>query len=98
MRLFDKDGKDWVQRGQALQGPPNSDFGFAITLSGVQNVRKNAFISPAITLAVGAPGAGLVRVYECQTNGCVQVGSDIVRDGVRRFGTSISLSTGKKKY
>ena len=95
VRLFDKDGKDWVQRGQALQGPPNSDFGFAITLSGVQNVRKNAFTSPAITLAVGAPGAGLVRVYECQTNGCVQVGSDIVQDGVSRFGTSISLSTGK---
>ena len=96
VRLFDKDGSNWVQRGQALQGPPSSDFGHAISLSGESdNVKMNMYSSPILTLAVGAPGAGLVRVYQCQTNGCEQVGSDIVNNGVSMFGTSVSLSRGE---
>lgn len=95
VRLFDKDGAHWVQRGQPLEGPPNSEFGLAISLSGQsQNVRQNALSSPLVTLAVGGPGAGLVRVYECQTNGCIQVGNDIVQDNDSGFGTSVSMSTG----
>ena len=82
--------------GQALKGPPSSDFGHAISLSGESdNVKMNMYSSPILTLAVGAPGAGLVRVYQCQTNGCEQVGSDIVNNGVSMFGTSVSLSRGE---
>jgi len=96
VRFFDKDGSKWVQRGNSLQGPPNSDFGFAISLSGEsENARQNDFSSPVVTLTVGAPGAGLVRIYQCQANGCVQVGSDITRDGDIKFGVSVSLSKGE---
>ena len=65
LSLFDKDGSNWVQRGQDVQGPPSSDFGHAISLSGEsENARMNAYSSPIVTLAVGAPGAGLLRVYQ----------------------------------
>jgi hypothetical protein len=96
VRLFDKDGSNWVQRGQVLQGPPFSDFGHAISLSGEsENVKMNAYSSPKVTVAVGAPGVGLVKVYQCQVNGCQQVGNDIVNNGESMFGTSVSLSRGE---
>jgi hypothetical protein len=96
VRLFDKDGSNWVQRGQELQGPPSSGFGHAISLSTEsENVMMNAYSSPIVTLAVGAPAAGLVRVYRCTTNGCEQVGSDIDKDFGFMFGTSVSLTGGE---
>jgi hypothetical protein len=33
VRLFDKDGAEWIQRGQHVQGPSDSNFGVAISLS-----------------------------------------------------------------
>jgi hypothetical protein len=100
VRLFDKDGSNWVQRGHDLQGPPSSDFGYAISLSGEsENVKMNAYSSQIVTLAIGAPVAGLVRVYRCKTNGCDQVGSDIKKeidnDFGSMFGTSVSLTRGE---
>ena len=72
--LFDKDGSNWIQRGHVLQGPPSSDFGHALSLSKKsENVKMNAYSSPTVTIAAGAPIARLVRVYQCKMNGCEQV-------------------------
>jgi len=96
VRLFDKAGAEWTERGQ-VQGPPDSDFGLAISLSDESfNIARNPYSSPTITLAVGAPnakfelGLSLVRVFKCSTNGCLQKGDDIVGDG--SFGNSVSIA------
>ena len=58
-------------------------------------MKRNAFASPVAILAVGAPGVGMVQVYRCGTNGCAQVGSNIVhQDSNIEFGRSVSLSEG----
>ena len=92
VRLFDKDGSKWVQRGQVLKGPTDSAFGYSISLSSGEsdNVMMNEYSSPTVTLAVGAYEGAFVRVYECQTSGCEQVGSDIILEV-----NSVSLSRGE---
>eukprot|EP00985_Skeletonema_marinoi_P011044 scaffold5207_cov84-Skeletonema_marinoi.AAC.8 len=95
----DPAGAEWIERGQ-VQGPPDSDFGLAISLSDESfNIARNPYpySSPTITLAVGAPnakfelGLSLVRVFKCSTtNGCLQKGDDIVGDG--SFGNSVSIA------
>ena len=97
VRLFEKAGAEWIERGQ-VQGPPDSDFGLAISLSDESfNIARTPYSSPTITLAVGAPnakfelGLSLVRVFKCSTtNGCLQKGDDIVGDG--SFGNSVSIA------
>eukprot|EP00984_Skeletonema_dohrnii_P021179 scaffold10510_cov84-Skeletonema_dohrnii-CCMP3373.AAC.13 len=96
VRLFDKDGSEWIQRGQSIQGPPESDFGLAISLSDESiDITRSPLSSPTVTLVVGAPslkdqGWGLVRVFKCSTFGCMQRGYDIKGDG--SFGTSVSIT------
>ena len=92
VRLFDKDGSKWVQRGEALKGTTDSQFGYFISLSSGEsdNVVKNDYSSPTVMLAVGLYFSGLVQVYECQTSGCEQVGSDIILEV-----NSVSLSRGE---
>eukprot|EP00985_Skeletonema_marinoi_P001706 scaffold686_cov245-Skeletonema_marinoi.AAC.17 len=91
VRLFDKDGAEWKQRGQHIQGKSDSNFGASISLSGESfNVAGNPRTSPRVTLGVGAPKASLVRVFTCTTDGCVQKGGDIF--GGLGFGSSLSIS------
>jgi hypothetical protein len=94
VRLFDKDGSKWVQRGEALEGPKDSLFGYSISLSSreAENVMMNNYSSPIVTLAVGASSMlnGFVGVYECSKSGCKQIGSDILEKT-----TSFSLSRGE---
>jgi hypothetical protein len=90
VRLFDKEGSNWIERGQ-VQGPPESNFGLAISMSQeAYNIAPNPRTSPTVTLAVGAPKLGLVRVFTCSTIGCIQIGADIVGRG--RFGNSLSIA------
>jgi hypothetical protein len=93
VRLFDKDGSKWVQRGEVLKGPTGSLFGSSISLSSGEpdNVMMNDYSSPTVMLAVGASNI-FVRVYVCPTNGCEQIGSDIIPLG-NTF--SVSLSRGE---
>jgi hypothetical protein len=92
VRLFDKDGSKWVQRGEELKGPTDSLFGIYISLSleESENVMMNNYSLPTVMLAVGASFSGFVRVYECRTSGFEQIGSDII---LSTF--SISLSRGE---
>jgi hypothetical protein len=99
VRLFDKVGSMWVQRGEALEGPIGSRFGWTLSLSTgeSENVSKNKYSAPIVTLSVGAYefGAyefGLVRVYKCQKDRCEQIGVDIPLDG---YANSVSLSRGE---
>jgi hypothetical protein len=88
VRLFDKNGSKWVQRGEALKGPPESYFGYSISLSSGEsdNVMMNEYSSPTVMLAVCASSLdGLVQVYECRTV-CEQIGSDII------IGYTVSVS------
>eukprot|EP00984_Skeletonema_dohrnii_P019382 scaffold9237_cov72-Skeletonema_dohrnii-CCMP3373.AAC.2 len=90
VRLFDKDGAEWKQRGQHIQGKPSSNFGAVIGLSDESfNVVSNPRTFPTVTLVVGAPKIGIVRVFTCSTDGCIQRGEDIIGSG--RFGTSLSI-------
>ena len=90
VRLFDKEGSKWIERSQ-VQGPPESNFGMAISLSHeFYNSTRNPWTYPTVTLAVGAPKLGLVRVFKCATSGCMQRGEDIVGSG--GFGNSLSIS------
>jgi hypothetical protein len=93
VRLFDKDGSKWILRGEALKGPTDSLFGTSISLSSgeSENVMMNYHSSPTVTLAVGALWSEFVRVYECHTNGCEQIGSDIIIG----YTVSLSLSRGE---
>ena len=93
VRLFDKDGSKWVQRGEELKGPTNSQFGHVISLV-VQDddidIKKNTYSLPILTVAVGDSSFELVQFYKCQTSGCEQIGGDI------NFGGSFfSLSRGE---
>ena len=91
VRLFDKDGAEWKQRGKDIQGNSDSNFGVAISLSGESfNVANNPRTSATVTLGVGAPNAGLVRLFTCSTGGCIRKGGDIF--GGLRFGSSLSIS------
>jgi hypothetical protein len=94
VRLFDKDGSKWVQRGEALKGPMDSQFGHVISLAVKdeedEDVKKNMYSSPILILAVGAPKARLVRVFECQLSSCKQIGNDISVSG-----NAVSLSRGE---
>jgi hypothetical protein len=65
VRLFDKVGSKWVQRGEALKGPKS------------ENVSMNKYSAPIVTLSVGAYEFGFVSVYKCKKNGCEQIGHDI---------------------
>jgi len=91
IRLFDKDGADWKQRGQNIQGPVDSHFGSVLDLSSIEsnNIVRNPRTSPKVTLVAGAPKIGLVRVFTCSTDGCSQRGEDIIGSG--RFGNSLSI-------
>jgi len=91
IRLFDKDGADWKQRGQNIQGPVDSHFGSVLDLSSIEsnNIVRNPRTSPKVTLVAGAPKIGLVRVFTCSTDGCIQRGEDIIGSG--RFGNSLSI-------
>ena len=96
VRLFDKDGSKWVQRGEALEGPIDSYFGSSISLSSEEseNVMMNKYSSPTVTLAVGTWSedfSGFVRVYACRTSGCKQIGGDMNFGGNPFF----SLSRGE---
>jgi hypothetical protein len=96
VRLFDKDGSKWVQRGEALEGPIDSYVGSSsISLSSgeSENVMMNKYSSPTVTLAVGTWSdylSGFVRVHGCRTSGCEQIGSDILENTL-----SVSLSRGE---
>lgn len=91
VRLFDKDGAEWKQRGPSIQGQPDSHFGAAISLSGESlNIVRNPRTSPTVTLAVGAPKIGRVRVFTCSTDGCVKKGEDAIGSG--GFGSSLSIA------
>eukprot|EP00985_Skeletonema_marinoi_P026612 scaffold20727_cov160-Skeletonema_marinoi.AAC.6 len=91
VRLFDKDGAEWKQRGQNIQGPLYSHFGSALDLSSNEsnNIASNPRTFPTVTLVVGAPKIGLVRVFTCSKDGCIQRGEDIIGSG--RFGNSLSI-------
>mmetsp|Transcript_29784 Transcript_29784/g.50793 ORF Transcript_29784/g.50793 Transcript_29784/m.50793 type:complete len:1440 (-) Transcript_29784:34-4353(-) len=90
VRLFDKDGAEWKQRGQNIQGPLYSHFGSVIGLSEESfNIASNPRTFPTVTLVVGAPKIGLVRVFTCSKDGCIQRGEDIIGSG--RFGNSLSI-------
>eukprot|EP00984_Skeletonema_dohrnii_P022938 scaffold12054_cov112-Skeletonema_dohrnii-CCMP3373.AAC.5 len=91
VRLFDKDGAEWKQRGQYIQGPLYSHFGSALDLSSNEsnNIASNPRTFPTVTLVVGAPKIGLVRVFTCSKDGCIQRGEDIIGSG--RFGNSLSI-------
>jgi hypothetical protein len=97
VRLFDKDGSKWVQRGEALKGPIDSGFGSVISLSTgeSENVMMNDYSLPTVTLAVDTWSedlvSGFVRVYGCRTSGCEQIGSVISLE----YTTSVSLSRGE---
>lgn len=91
VRLFDKAGAEWTERGQYIQGPSETDFGVAISLADESDtITHNPLSSPMATLAVGVPKLGLVRVFACSTIGCMQRGQDIVGSG--RFGNSVSIA------
>ena len=100
VRLFDKDGSKWILRGQALKGPTDSLFGTSISLSSgeSENVMMNDYSSPTVMLAVSTWfndfTKEFVRVYECHTNGCEQIGSDIII-GYTYTVLSLSLSRGE---
>lgn len=91
VRLFDKEGSEWIQRGQDIIGPPDVAFGTAVDLSDESsNITRNPLTYPTVTLAVGTRDSGLVRVYKCSTVGCIQRGGDIV--GGKGFGRSLSIA------
>jgi hypothetical protein len=88
VRIFEWNGSDWVQRGQAINGAEQGDNkGWALDFSADGN-----------TLAVGTPQdgysiAGLVQVFDWDGSNWVQRGSDIIGDVEGdRFGFSTSLS------
>jgi len=90
VRLFDKDGAEWKQRGRNIQDLSDS-FGLAISLSDESfNITRNAVSYPTVSLAIGAPKLGTVRVFKCSTAGCIQRGEDIL--GGFRFGSSLSIA------
>ncbi len=92
--MFDKDGGEWKQRGQYIQGPLDSYFGSVMSLSSIEsnNITHNPRTSPNVILAVGAPKIGLVRFFSCSTYGCIQRGDDMIGSG--RFGNSLSVNGG----
>ena len=97
VRLFDKDGSKWVQRGEALKGPAvDSLFGMFISLSSgeSENVMMNDYSSPTVMLAVDGmvDNFSFVRVYGCRNSGCEQIGSDIILSSPL---FSVSLSRGE---
>ena len=66
---------------------------FALSLLGKKDKQENNLCLLAlVTLAVGGPGAGIVRVYECSTNGCKQIGNNIICDADCRLGGLVSIS------
>ena len=96
VRLFDKDGSEWIPRGRPLEGPPNSGVGMSVALSdGLSNAVTNPSMKPPIVIAIGAPrynnNAGMVRLYECMTQGCQQAGHDW-SGGLDSFGSSLAIS------
>ena len=91
VRLFDKDGSKWIQRGEALKKTIESGFGSVISISGEsENAVMNKHSTPMVTLAVGAPTENKVRVYKCKTLGCEQIG-----DSIYFSGSFVSLSRGE---
>ena len=94
VRLFDKDGSKWVQRGKALNIDSYFDMFISLTSGESENVMMNNYSSPTVTLAVGGwvdDFSGFVRVYYCYTIGCKQIGSDIILGST----FSVSLSRGE---
>jgi len=70
VRIFDKQGSSWVLRDTII-GAPGSRFGKVVAISaGPHNVVSNpSFVAP-LTLAI-ADGFRKLRVYRCDTEGCV---------------------------
>jgi len=72
VRLFDKDGSHWIQRGAEVKGPAGSDFGLTMAMSGgIRHAVSSPQASVRVTLVVGAPSIGLIRVYTCGTLECL---------------------------
>jgi hypothetical protein len=71
VRVFDKDGSEWIHRGRVLEGPARSGFGEKIAMSSsLRNTKNNIVSPPPATLLVGASRAGTVSVYDCSVQLC----------------------------
>lgn len=96
LRIYDRDGSQWIQRGAPMLGPPNADkFGCKIASSnGIDGVVRNSIALPSVIVAVAAELRGsdyfTIRVYRCWTGGCQQVGGEILPEHL--LGISLALS------
>jgi len=80
VRLFDRDGSNWIQRGSEMKGPAGSDFGLTMAMSGgIRDAVSGPQANVPVTLVVGAPSIGLIRVYTCETLECL-LGAETVID------------------
>jgi hypothetical protein len=89
VRLLSKDGSKWIEQ-EFLEGPPGSGFGGSVVMSGGStNVVNNPSGRAPVTIAIsargnlyqeGGPGM-VVRVYDCTTLRCIQVGEDLLGSG-----------------
>jgi hypothetical protein len=76
VRLLSKDGSKWIQQ-EFLEGPPGSEFGLSVVMSGGStNVVNNPSGRAPVIIAIGAKGQ--VRVYNCTILRCLKVGEDII--------------------
>ena len=89
--VFDFNGTDWSQTGQALDGANDFDnFGGSVALSAGGNLLAVG--------AIGSPGAdsrfnsGKVQVFEFDGMSWVQLGGDILGRRSESLGTSVDLS------
>ena len=78
-------GSVWVRRGRVIEGPVGSRFGSKLAMSkGLNHTVPNFLVADPVRLAVSgcSKNYGFVSIYECLSEGCSQIGDNIVLDGM----------------
>jgi hypothetical protein len=73
VRILDKDGKSWTQRGDLIEGGSIEGFGTRISMSkGLGNAVSNPSSVNPFALAVASSSS--ILVYRCMNSGCIPNG------------------------
>jgi hypothetical protein len=90
VRVFEKSGSSWVQKGQTLGGDATFDnFGCSVSISN----DANTIVVGIKGNDVAASGAGMVRVYSFDGNSWVQKGGDLLGDAASDyFGFKVAIN------
>jgi hypothetical protein len=95
-RVFDWDGTNWIQRGDAINGSgPNVWSGYEVSINGNGNtIASTSLVAPN---ASGLVSTGIVKVFDWDGASWVQRGANLEGDGdpngfVEFFGYSIDLN------